>query len=528
MSIVSEWSYLPSVIGEIFTDPMCLLILFGGVVLGFVIGVIPGLGPTMGMALVLGIIYKMNTDHALALLLGILVAAISSGGITACLANIPGTAAAAATVVDGYPMSQKGQGREAIGYSLYSSIFACVVSMIIVFFIQPFVSTIALKFGNWEVFLFCVFGLIICGSLVGKDIVRGWIAALLGVVLALVGSESIQSVQVLTFGSMNLYGGLNTTVAILGLFGLGEVFYTLRSRRSIKVTGQSGSPKVKIKVFLKNKLNIARSLLGGLWVGFIPGIGESAACWFAYDLAKKNSKHPEEFGHGSPEGVIAAETANNSSTVGAMIPSLSLGIPGSATTSVFIAALFLLGYRPGPTLLNDAPGILCRITVLFVLAGCILAVVGYFLSRFAIRLLTVNDNILMPFIVLACVVGSYATTNTMFSLLVLLFFGIVGMLMKTFGYPIPPMLLGLLVGSTMDQYLRRAMMQNADDPLGMITKPLGLAIMAFLIVMIILSFKTSKNTTRSDAQMEEINRVLAEETAKAQAAKASGGEGEAE
>ena len=507
-SIASEWSYLPSVFLNIITDPMALVILLGGVALGFVIGVIPGLGPTMGMALVLGIIYKMEVNHALALLIGILVAAISCGGITACLANIPGTAAAAATVVDGYPLAQKGRGAEAVGYTLYSSIFACLVSMIIVFFIQPFVTVVALKFGNWEVFLFCLFGLVICGSLIGKDMLRGWISALLGVVFALVGCETIQSVQVLTFGNASLMSGLSSTVAILGLFGLGEVFYTLRTKESIRVTGQTGFPKINVKEFIKNKFNVLRSLLAGLWVGFIPGIGESAACWFSYDLAKKGSKHPEEFGKGSPEGIIAAEIANNASTVGAMIPSLALGIPGSATTAVFIAALFLLGFRPGPTLMADSPGILCRITVLMILAGLMLCVVGYVLSRFAIKFLTIDNNLLMPFILIFCVVGAYATTNTLFSLLVLLFFGFIGMLMKIYGYPIPPMLLGILIGRTLDEYMRRAVLQNASDPIGMLTRPLGLAISVFLILMIVLSFKTSKTTTKTDEEMAEIERNL--------------------
>lgn len=508
MSIVSEWSHLPSVLAEILSDPMCLLILLGGVSLGFVIGVIPGLGPTMGMALVLGIIYKMSVNHALALLLGILVAAISTGGITACLANIPGTAAAAATVVDGYPLAKKGKGAEAVGYTLYSSIFGCIAAMMIVFFIQPFVTTVALKFGNWEVFLFCLFGLIICGSLIGKDVVRGWVSALLGVVFALVGCETLKSVQVLTFGSSALRSGISSTVAILGLFGIGEVFYTLRADESLRVTGQSGFPKINFKEFGRNKLNIFRSLMAGLWVGFIPGIGESAACWFSYDLAKRNSKHPEEFGQGKPEGIIAAEIANNSSTVGAMIPSLALGIPGSATTSVFIAALFLLGFRPGPTLLKDSPGILCRITVMMILAAVLLIFVGYLLSRFAIYFLTVDNNLLMPFITIFCVIGAYASTYTFTSVLMLLFFGIVGFLMKTFGYPIPPMLLGILIGRTLDEYFRRAVLQNAGDPIAMLTRPIGLAISAFLILMIILSFKTSRSTTKTDDELEAIQENL--------------------
>ncbi len=511
--LFAEWSYLPETFKEIFTSPLCLLILTAGVVLGYIIGVIPGLGPTMGMALVLGIVYRMDSINALALLIGILVAAISSGGITASLANIPGTAAAAATCMDGFPLSQKGHGAEAVGYSLYSSILACIVSMLFVFCIQPMVTVVALKMGNWEVFLFCLFGLLICGSLVGTDPVRGWISAFFGVIVALVGCETLQSVQVLTFGVSNLLSGINSVVAILGLFGLGEVLYTLRARRSVKVTGQTGFPKINFKVFRENTVNMIRSLFAGLWVGFIPGIGESAACWFSYDLAKKGSKHKELFGTGNPEGIIAAEVANNASTIGAMIPSLSLGIPGSATTSVFIAALFLLGYRPGPTLLSDAPGILCDITVLFVLAGIILAVVGFFLSRFAIKFLTIDDNILMPIIAVFCAVGSYASTYTMFSLLVLLVFGVVGMLMKTFKYPIPPMLLGILVGRTMDEYLRRTMLQYTNNPVGIFTRPIGIGITIFLTIMIILSLKTAKTTRKTDEELEELDREMRERAA---------------
>jgi putative tricarboxylic transport membrane protein len=408
--------------------------------------------------------------------------------------------------VDGYPLSQKGHGAEAVGYSLYCSLASCALSMVIVFIIQPFIASFALKFGNWEVFLFCLFGLLICGSLIGSDPLRGWISALLGVIFSLVGCESIQSVQVLTFGMPSLMSGISSTVAILGLFGLSEVLYTLKAKRSIKVTGQSGYPKLNWKELKKNRFNFIRSLFGGLWVGFIPGIGESAACWFAYDLAKRGAKGEEKklFGHGAPAGVIAAETGNNASTIGALIPSLALGIPGSATTSVFIAGLFLMGYRPGPTLMSDSPGILCKIAVLAILACIILAVVGYFLTRFAITFLTIDDNLLMPFIAIFCIVGAYATTNTLSSLLVLLFFGIVGLLMKIYGYPIPPMLLGILIGKTMDSYMRRAMLQYANHPLGLFTRPVGIVLGVFLVFMIIMSFKTSRLTTKSDEEIEQM------------------------
>ena len=502
--LMAEWSYLGTTIGNILTSAPTLLYLCGGVILGYIIGVIPGLGATMGMALVLGVIFRLPQVEGLALLIGILVSSMSSGGITASLANIPGTSAAAATVMDGYPMTKKGRGREACGYAYVSSCIGSILAMILVFFIQPFIAAVALKFGNWETFLFCLFGVMLCGSLVGGDPIRGWVSAFVGIFVSMCGAEAVQSVVRYNFGTTKLLGGVSSVVAILALFGLGEVIYTLSRPTEIRVKAESGFPIVRIPVFLKNIPNIIRSLLAGLWVGFIPGIGESAACWFSYDLARKQEKNGKDFGTGVPEGIIAAEVANNASSVGALIPSLALGIPGSGSTAVFIAALFLIGYRPGPTLMTDSPGVLCAITVLFILAALVMMVAGYFLSRFAIRFLTLEESLLMPLIAIFCAIGAFATTYTKFSLILLLVFGVLGYLMKVFGYPIPPMLLGLLVGNTMDTALRRAMIQYSNDPLAMVTRPFGVAIFVFLLIMLYFSVRTTKSTKSSSKMAEKM------------------------
>ena len=502
--MVREWSYLGPTLISIITDPATLMYLVGGTLLGYIIGVIPGLGATMGMALVLGIIFRLPQIQGLALLIGILVSSISSGGITASLANIPGTAAAAATTMDGYPMTLKGKGRDACGYAYVSSCIGSILAMIVVFLVQPFVSAVALRFGNWETFLFCLFGVLLCGSLVGKDPIRGWISAFVGLTLAMVGAEEIQSVMRFTFGNTKLLSGVSSTVAILALFGLGEVISILVCPTRMKLPSSGGFPRVHIPVFIKNIPNIIRSMLAGLWVGFIPGIGESAACWFSYELARKYEKTGKKFGTGEPAGIIAAEVANNASSVGALIPSLALGIPGSGTTAVFIAALFLIGFRPGPTLMKDSPGVLCAIAVCFIIAALMMLVVGYFLSRFAIKFLTIQNSLLMPIIVLFCAIGAYATTFTKFSLVLLLVFGMIGFLMKVFKYPIPPMLLGLLIGNTMDTALRRAMMQYGNDPWGMVTRPFGIGIMVFLLIMLYFSIKTTKSTKQAHADMADI------------------------
>lgn len=505
-SIIQEWGYLPQMFLNILTSPATLLMLVSGSVLGYIIGILPGLGPTMGMALTLGIIFRMDSQQGLALLIGIMVASMSSGGITACLANIPGTASAAATCVDGYPLTKKGHGREAMAYSFSSSILGTAVAILVVFLIQPFITFIAMRFGDWEVFLFCLFGVVLCGSLVGGDPLRGWIAAFVGVFISLCGIEEVQSVNRYTLGIPYLYSGVNDVVAFLGLFGVGEVLMVLLRKKEMHVSSTKGWPIFNWKEFKRNIVNFFRSVLAGLWIGFIPGIGESAACWISYDMARKNSKTKEEvpFGEGNPEGIIAAETANNAATVGALIPSMAMGIPGSATTAIFIAALFLMGYRPGPTMLTDAPGVLCTIVLLFLFAAIVTFGICLGLSRFTIRFLTLDDNILMPLIVLFCAIGAYGTLYNKFSVLLLLVFGVVGMLMKMFNYPLPPMVLGMLIGSQMDKALRRAVIQHSGDFAAMISRPFGIAIMVFLIFMVVMSVRSTQRTKKaSDASVKQ-------------------------
>ncbi len=488
----SEWAYLPDILAQIATSPSIWGLMLLGTVIGYIVGVIPGLGPTMGMALSLGIIFKLPPTEGLALLASIFVSAVGSGGVTAILANIPGTPASAATAIDGFALTKLGRGREAIGYSVVSSVIGTILGTLFIFIIQPFVTSIALKFGDWEVFLFCMFGLMICGSLSGDVPVKGWIAAMVGVLLAMVGTDGVQAVSRFTFGNRNLLTGFDSTTAMIGLFGLSEVFYVLREKESLQVVSEKGFPKVNIPVFIKNIPNIIKSALAGIWVGFIPGVGESAACWFSYDIAKRGSKHKEKFGKGSEEGIIAAETANNSCSIGALIPALALGIPGSSTVAIFLAAMYLMNYRPGPTLMIESPGILCEISVLFIIAALFLLVVAYFFSRFVIKFLSIPNSILMPIIAAFCVLGAYGTTYNMFSLVTLILFGLIGLFMKIYRYPTAPMILGLLVGNIADVNLRRALMQYAGDPIHLILRPFGLIVLVVLIALFILGIRTNK------------------------------------
>ncbi len=490
----SEWLFLPQAAVQYLGEPMVWLFLLLGTVCGFLVGVMPGLGPTMGMALCLGIVFKLPPAQGLALLVGIFVAAVGSGGITASLLNIPGTAAAAATCIDGYALSRQGKSREAAGYSVAASVIGTVAATVLIFLIQPFITAIALKFGDWETFLFCLFGLLVCGSLSGASRARGWLSALCGCFVAMCGADGVQSVLRFTFGRPELLSGVDSVVAMLGLFGIGEVLYTLGKPPSARVWEEVGFPRVNLPVLLKNGVNILSSVLAGMWIGFIPGIGESAACWFSYDLAKRTSRQRERFGHGSEEGIIAAETANNASSVGALIPALALGIPGSSTVAMFLSAMYILGFRPGPTLLLEAPGFLCGLCLLLLAAALALGVVAFLCAPFAIKLLSLPEHLLMPFIAVLCAVGAYGTTNTPFALVQLAVFGLLGYLMKRFQYPIAPFVLGLLVGKTADTALRRALMQYAGDFSGMLLRPFGLVILVVLSALLVLGLKSGRRS----------------------------------
>ena len=490
----SEWLFLPQAAVQYLGEPMVWLFLLLGTVCGFLVGVMPGLGPTMGMALCLGIVFKLPPAQGLALLVGIFVAAVGSGGITASLLNIPGTAAAAATCIDGYALSRQGKSREAAGYSVAASVIGTVAATVLIFLIQPFITAIALKFGDWETFLFCLFGLLVCGSLSGASRARGWLSALGGCFVAMCGADGVQSVLRFTFGRPELLSGVDSVVAMLGLFGIGEVLYTLGKPPSARVWEEVGFPRVNLPVLLKNGVNILRSVLAGMWIGFIPGIGESAACWFSYDLAKRTSRQKERFGHGSEEGIIAAETANNASSVGALIPALALGVPGSSTVAMFLSAMYILGFRPGPTLLLEAPGFLCGLCLLLLAAALALGVVAFLCAPFAIKLLSLPEHLLMPFIAVLCAVGAYGTTNTPFALVQLAVFGLLGYLMKRFQYPIAPFVLGLLVGKTADTALRRALMQYAGDFAGMLLRPFGLVILVVLSALLVLGLKSGRRS----------------------------------
>ncbi|MEM1546097.1 MAG: tripartite tricarboxylate transporter permease [Candidatus Methanomethylicia archaeon] len=490
--LITQWYYFFSEIVRLILSPSIIGGMLAGALIGYTVGILPGLTAVMGMSLLLGFCFKLPYDVGFALLIGIYTGAMHTGGITSILINIPGTPAAAATTLDGFPLAKKGKAREAVGAVIMASAVGEILSVFILLVALPLFAMVALKFGDWEIFLFCVMGILVVGALSGRDPVKGWIAGVLGLFIATIGLENIYAYSRFTFGILELEKGIGFVPALIGLFGLTEIFMVLKERIPYKIIGERGFARIDLSIVKKYFVTILRSTLIGLWIGFIPGVGESVSPWIAYDMAKRSSKNREEFGKGCIEGVVAAEVADNTTLAGALIPTLIFGVPGSGPTAVILAALFIYGIRPGPLLLIEKPTFLATIAALIFLSSIVCFIVASLLSRYAITILTLPREIILPIAAALCVLGTWGSQFTVFDIWIMFIFGIIGCLMRIGGFPIPPMVLGILIGGITDLHLRRALVQHSTDLFGLITRPAGLAIIVLLLLMLYYGRKVGR------------------------------------
>lgn len=370
-------------------------------IMGIIMGALPGLTATMGIALLTGLTFSFRSDLAFVVLMGIYVGAIYGGSISAVLLNIPGTAASAGTAMDGYPLARSGHGKEALFLTRIASFIGTIFGLFCLAMFAPVISRLSEKyFASPEYFLLALFGIMICGSLTSPDKpIKGWIAGCIGLMISFVGAEEIYGYQRYTFGNSNLITGIAFIPAMIGVFGISQMMDTLKNEQTeVNVADVEGKVNVRemFGVIRKNLKTILKSGLIGVGVGSIPGVGEDVACWLSYDQAKKASKHPEKFGTGVYEGIIACETGNNACIGGAIIPLLTLGVPGSPPAAVLLGALMLHGVRPGPMLTFENPTFIFKMVAILVLCSVALLVCGIFLSHFMVKVLKVNPKILMP------------------------------------------------------------------------------------------------------------------------------------
>jgi putative tricarboxylic transport membrane protein len=438
-----------------------ILVIVVGVILGIVAGAMPGLSPSTAVALLVPFSYTMEPGLALILLTSIYIASNYGGSITAVLINTPGTPSAAVTTLDGYPLTQQGQAGKGLGTALVASTIGGAVGVLILILFAVPLAKIALQFSSADYFALALFGLATVASMGSGNIAKALVAILFGLLIKTVGIDPISGVSRFTFGMDELYDGFNLIPALIGLFAVSVVFAKVEEWKM----GSKGIVEVSNKLpsfgeFWKIKMTILRSSVIGTIIGIFPGAGATIASFISYDIAKRSSKTPEKFGKGSLEGVAAAEGANSSSVGGALVPLLALGIPGSATDAVLLGAFMLHDLNPGPLLFRDSPEIVYGIFTSLILANIIMLLLGLYGNRAFIKVVSVPAKIMYPMILAIAIIGSFAVNGSLFDVAACIGFGIVGWLFKRFGYPVAPVVLGIVLGKMIEENYRRAVMMH--------------------------------------------------------------------
>lgn len=484
-----------------------LLILLIGVVAGIIVGSIPGFTITMGVALTLPFSFGMDPVNGIALMMGVQVGGSSGGLITACLLGIPGTPSAMATTFDGYPMVKNGEPGKALAIGLWSSFFGSIIAGAILIFMTPLVAGWAIKFGPWELFSLMLFGLSAIGSLSGGSLVKGLISGGLGLMFALVGLDPLTGAQRFTFGFTQLQAGFNFLPVLIGIFAFSQLLSEIRKPTKPPEIDAKKNMSYPIGKTLRDMgssfVNLIRSSLIGTFVGILPAAGGSIANILSYDIAKKFSRFPHKFGKGVKDGVIASESANNSSVGGALIPMLALGIPGDAVTAMMLGVFLIHGIQPGPLLMEHESVLVYGIFVSFFIAAFLMLIVQSLGIKVFLNINKVPQHYLVPAILLLCALGSFAVNNRIFDVWVLLLFGLIGYWMKNNDIPLPPFILGIILGPMVEENLRQAI---STDPnlLTFITRPisgvlLGLAVLS-MAYAIYSNFRNAKKDTPSEAE----------------------------
>jgi putative tricarboxylic transport membrane protein len=469
-----------------FMNAESILWALGASLAGVVIGALPGLTATMGVALMTTLTLKMPPAQALLVLVCTYVGAIYGGSRSAILLNIPGTPASAASCLDGYALARQGRAGYAMGIATTGSVMGTLIGMFFLALFTPLLGNVALKFGAYEFFWLAAFGVVIAGSLTGDDPLKGWIAGFLGLFFAMVGQEGVYAFERFTFGTRELAGGVSLVPALVGAFGFAELLMVMRERRPPVLLNPLDSVLPKLRDVFRYWRTIVRSGCIGTFIGIIPGVGEDSAAWTSYAAAKRASEEKERFGKGSVEGLMAAETGDNACVPGAMIPVLTLQIPGSAPAAVLMAAMLIHGVRPGPLIMVESPQFVYDIIAMMLFAVIGILIYGLVLTRFLVQVLRARYQVIVPIIFVLCTVGSFAIAARLFDVWVMLAFGVLGFALRLLNYPMAPLVLGLVLGDLLEKSLRRGLVLSNGDVTPFFTRPIS-ALICALIVLIVLS-----------------------------------------
>lgn len=477
-SIIEVFSY--------FLDIRFVALVFVGSLAGLFVGAIPGLSVSMATALLVSITYAWNTSDALATVMGVYVVGVFSGAISAILINIPGAPSSVVTTLDGYPMAKQGQAYKALKYATFYSFTGSVFGLVALWVLAKPISSVALMFTPMDYFLLALFGLTTVGALTAKSFSKGLISAMLGLIVSMIGLDSVMGTPRMTFGIRDLQAGISTVPALVGLFGFSEVLSVIFDGNLEGQVNSIAKVAVKMKDMMKHfVLSLYYSTIGTV-VGALPGAGGPVASFLAYGEAKRIVKKPSvPFGEGAVEGIVASESANNACIGGALIPMLALAVPGDAVTAIILSVFYVHGLQPGPMFIKTSPDMFHAI-VAGGLIGCVfLLVLGLLVGPRISKIITVPKRILLPIVTVLCVIGAFACNNRMFDVGLMFFFGVLGFFMRQRGYSVAPMTLAIVLGGMMDSNFRRAVSLAISED-NMIVALFGRPITIVLLTLTVL------------------------------------------
>lgn len=475
-------------------QPMNFLLMIVGVFIGIIFGAIPGLTATLAIALLVPFTFNLEPIPALLLLLGIYNGGMFGGSITAITIRTPGAPAAAVTVLDGYPMAQRGEAGLAIGTACIASTCGGLISAGLMILLSPLLAKVALKFSPVEYCAIGVFGLTAVFAISGKSLLKGALAALFGLLLSTIGLDPILPVPRFTFGDIDLAGGIPFLPAVIGLFALAEVFRLVGAKEQGEKIVDTNVGRI-LPSWLNLKKILRTSVFGsliGTAIGILPGAGGTIASYVAYGEAKRSSKNPDAFGTGIVEGVAAAESANNAVSGGAMIPMLTLGIPGDAVTAVLLGALVIQGMQPGPTLFQEQIHVIYPVFAGMFLSNFIMLVCGLLIIKPVSYVARIKKEYLVPIVAIFSLVGAFAESGSILMVAFAIVFGVIGYLMEKYHFPVAPVVLSLILGPMIENSLRQSLIMSKGEWSIFITRPISAVLLLISVLTIVTMFRRKK------------------------------------
>ena len=469
---------------DIVFQPRSLFLILLGTVVGIVFGSMPGLSSTMALALFTPLTFAMTPSEGIVFLIAIYISSVYAGAIAAILVNIPGTPSAIATGLDGYPMARKGEAGRALGLATTASFLGGMVGVIVLMLFSPMLAQLARQFGTWEYAMLALLGLTLISYVSPGSLAKGLLGGVLGLLIASVGDETIFAYPRFTAGIPELGGGFHIVVLMIGFFGIAEVLMQIEQGFRAKVEQRVEGILKSFKEVFSHIAVILRSAVVGTIIGILPGAGGSIASITAYGVAKRTSKRSAEYGTGNPEGVVAGESANNGSVGGALVPMLTMGIPGDPMTAVLIGALMIHGLAPGPSLFVHNQEFVSAIFLGFMIALVFMLILGLAAARPFAKLLSFPQPILLGVITLLCVVGAYAIQNSLFDVGVVVVAGVAGYLLQKVGIHPAPVILGVVLGPLFEQNFRRSLLLGDGSLLPYLTRPLSVTMIIVILIIV--------------------------------------------